>query len=644
MRLLELGGENFGPFRKFKVRLNNRGLIYIEGINKDDPNANSNGAGKTELIDAMTFVIHGRTTKGLSGDDVINKDIKKDCYLYLNMEDDEVQGSPKYSIIRARKHKEYGTALILAVNGKNISESSMGETQQKINNLLGMNFATYCQSVAFLQNSLDRFSSATDSEKKAILEQILNIKILSKCHDKINKLVKTKKNDRNSAQTKLEILVKDRTSEVRLIETLQAKQKEVEEKKQKTLEDLKGKIASIGPPCETLEKSIREVEPTIFSVSALKEKLKEHKDNLEALSKKVKDTHSKFRLELVPKEALRQQRNREYEKIRKDVEKKHDAVGSRCPYCTQDIPLELIAILSENLLKTGNALKQEIDLLDNEIAAINVKYETIFSQAEEFEKYEKENAESLQKAIDESKQKEQQVSGWKRELNLQTSKKEELQELYTDLTTAKTDGYADTIEATELKIKRMDDDIEKTKKSIVELDEEIPHLEFWQHGFSNEGLKSYILDSVVPILNIRANHYADILTGGTMQINFSTQSKNKSGNTEDNFKVEVFNKYGGENYKSSSGGERRRIDIAVMMAMQDLVASRSRKKLNICVFDEMFEGCDSSGVEAVMMLLNEIAKTKDSVFVITHHEELKNRFSNTLTVVKENGVSNVIDS
>ena len=58
-------------------------------------------------------------------------------------------------------------------------------------------------------------------------------------------------------------------------------------------------------------------------------------------------------------------------------------------------------------------------------------------------------------------------------------------------------------------------------------------------------------------------------------------------------------------------------------------------------YDEMFENLDSAGIEAVMILLAEIAKTKESVFVVTHQDELRNRFTKALHIVKEGGVSRV---
>ena len=163
--------------------------------------------------------------------------------------------------------------------------------------------------------------------------------------------------------------------------------------------------------------------------------------------------------------------------------------------------------------------------------------------------------------------------------------------------------------------------------------------DFWCKAYSNSGIKSLLLDDVTPYLNRQANKYLRKLSSDHMEIVFSTQSTLKSGEVREKFSVEVINADGGSSYASNSSGEKKRVDIAINLALQSLVASRSNKKLNLIILDEILDSLDDAGVEHIMSLLQEISNDKSSVFVISHNDSIKSVFTNTITVVKENGYS-----
>ncbi|MNH27287.1 hypothetical protein D3C79_873920 [compost metagenome] len=149
------------------------------------------------------------------------------------------------------------------------------------------------------------------------------------------------------------------------------------------------------------------------------------------------------------------------------------------------------------------------------------------------------------------------------------------------------------------------------------------------------------MDSVTPLLNERVHYYLSKLTGGSIDATFSTQQKITSGKNKgqvkDKFGIEVVNKNGDANYKGNSGGEKRRVDIGINMALQDLVFSRSSKRLDLIVFDEVFEGLDAIGCENAIRLLEEKAHQYGTVLVVTHNEHLKQLFTKSFTMVKQGG-------
>jgi len=105
----------------------------------------------------------------------------------------------------------------------------------------------------------------------------------------------------------------------------------------------------------------------------------------------------------------------------------------------------------------------------------------------------------------------------------------------------------------------------------------------------------------------------------------------------DKFSVDVKNMNGDSEYRGNSGGEKRRVDIAINMALQDLVTSRSNKSMDLIVYDEVFDGLDATGCEAVIELLQDKAKVFGTVLVVTHNDNLKQLFTKSMTVTKRAG-------
>jgi DNA repair exonuclease SbcCD ATPase subunit len=95
----------------------------------------------------------------------------------------------------------------------------------------------------------------------------------------------------------------------------------------------------------------------------------------------------------------------------------------------------------------------------------------------------------------------------------------------------------------------------------------------------------------------------------------------KSGDLNQDISIEVLGAGGGFGYKASSGGERRRIDAALLLAFAEVAEAASGKIGGTLFIDEVFDAIDPDGCAGVSAVLAEIAKTR-CVVVITHRAEL----------------------
>jgi DNA repair exonuclease SbcCD ATPase subunit len=166
-------------------------------------------------------------------------------------------------------------------------------------------------------------------------------------------------------------------------------------------------------------------------------------------------------------------------------------------------------------------------------------------------------------------------------------------------------------------------------------------------GFGPKGLKNYILDTKLQAITDAANHWVQLLTGGTIWVRIETQTLARStGSLRNKINVRVFRHMPDgnireRNYRSWSGGEKQRVSLGIDLGLSSLIASRSRKKYDILILDELFRHLDGAGREAVMELLHALKREKSSVFVIDHDSEFQAQFERRLVIHKLNGKSTI---
>jgi len=150
-----------------------------------------------------------------------------------------------------------------------------------------------------------------------------------------------------------------------------------------------------------------------------------------------------------------------------------------------------------------------------------------------------------------------------------------------------------------------------------------------------------MLKQVAPILNDRAAVYCKLLTDGEMTIVFQTEKELKNGTVKEDFNILVEQENGAGLYRGISGGEKARADLVISLVLGDLASFRANKQIPFRFMDEAFEKVDDTGLEAVVTLLEAQKENYETIFVVTHKNELKQHFKDTITVTKQKGISTI---
>ncbi len=630
---------SFGPGNE--IPLADRGLVLINGINEISDSASSNGAGKTNLQEALLWAFFGETTKGVPVNNVVNNIHGKDCLVRVILEDGEII----YYIERYRKHSEHGDDLLfyrITPDGKeSLAGVDKAETQKRIEQFLGCGFTLFCNSSYFSQVNVKPFSTYTDKQIKEVFIDALDMnRFTGKALEKIRLDLKTLREELATIQGRRLRLNEE-------IEEAEKRKTEYQLKHTGFADEQKKELTKLDEQINTTLRQIGSLKSRTTEIDTINTAIAEHEktvaklpENLD-IQRKLKATVDRFRdsFNLIQHKAA--DAKRQADTKNKEMVQASSRIGTNCTECGKPI-------IEEDLAGVITGIRSQIDAVSADLA----KYTDLTVKAKPvLEKYQTEET-AINSEIAACQKAEKMIAELKISLSRIEASKREIFVLETNLKALEAaklkkaeekspwEDYIEkeqtTIDEAQVKVKTLDE-------VVAGKQEEIKYVEYWEVGFGYSGIPSFLLDTVTPFLNEQANHHSTTVTGGEIEIDFSTVTKTKKGELKDKFQINISHKSGAKGYKGTSGGERKRADVCIAQSIQDLVRSFGRNTLSYCSYDEPFENLDGEGVGNVVNMLQEIAKTIGTVLVVTHNDELKALFDNTITVIKgKDGYSRIV--
>jgi exonuclease SbcC len=280
--------------RNFMSYRDNVPTLYFDGIHIACICGN-NGNGKSSLIDAMTWALWGKA-RAKSDDELIHLGQTE-----MEVEFDFAVGGQTYRIIRKharpkRRGRSGQTILELQIatgkGFKSISGDSITQTQQKITQVLHMDYDTFINSALLLQGRADEFATKRPVERKQVLADILGLDFYDELEERAKGLAK----EQESNGVQLESTVREIEDELARKPNYEAELKE----------------AQAG--LSLIEKVITEQEARLSSLRREKESLDNKKQQLTQLEEHI--TATRRELERREQEVKQYQaRIKEYEEV-----------------------------------------------------------------------------------------------------------------------------------------------------------------------------------------------------------------------------------------------------------------------------------------------------------------------------------------
>jgi DNA repair exonuclease SbcCD ATPase subunit len=710
----EVGMENYGPYiDPLILEFINDTLTLVTG---------PNGIGKTMALDAILFTLFGITSRGMRGDDVVNNVVGRNCKTWVKFTVDAIQ----YMVTRYHKYVKLGNTVVLNVGGVDTKKGHK-EVVPEIERILTPR-KTFTNTLMFGQKVKDFFTDLTDSDKKEIFRQILNlIKYVgyhTEASNRLKKTIETHVEFQNDERVKVELLedtelqIETLTRQKNEFENVQASQvKDIEASIKKNLRlltayhsELNAEIILLGTDIN-LEKKISGLQAQINQLADRQEtkyqnlshqkELKIHdlrneaqlqKNNLTKDTQEAKDELQKQEIALKDQLSefmnFNQEQRHELEnaivKLESDAShhsseaeelytKVIDTDRATCPTCDTDLTedkikeivkkidnhriaiiaanqesakLEInIKTLREHLSEKSAEINEQRDDIRNKIQLINLdvqkktkEFEIRLKDAERkveasyqgaFKSLNAEFADDRVKLDSEIEQLQEQ----KKIEDQQQRKIEQIKETISNLNSER--GRLRTQLEIESKREYDKTQLNLYKSKRVKFREEISNLmnhqqvllkmknkyEFWKEAYSPSGIPSMLIDEAIPFMNKKIAEYLDKLTNGRYVVSFDTLAATKAGEFRDKISVNVLDTYTRANSRVQlSGGQTRIIDIATILTLGDLQSNIQDMKINILIFDEIFDSLDDENIMQVSKVLNKL-KIGKSIYLISHRHE-----------------------
>ena len=604
--------RDFLPFANVEFDFSLPGLTVVEGEIIGQQGCDSNGSGKSSLIEAPIWALTGRCVRErYKGDDVIRLGSKQGA-----MVDVSLVGPKDIRVVRYRKDKKHANKVFLYVDGEDVSQGTSMQTDRRIEDELGMDFVTLMNTVAFgARAEVRSFFFAADADRKKIMDVLLGLGVFSTAHTLAKAKLRDQQRELDEMMTKSmrigERMQDRRESLLQLRDVTSVDPVQVRDAKILWQQRLRAVERAEAVKLAAAEASIDAANAHQKLVEKWQETRKQLTADRDAIQVKVAE-HARLAAGCAKEASL----------LERQIEDIESLDESTCPTCLQEVSSEHIAGSVAGMKKRVKSIRKMEK--ENESTASKLRKE---AQAIEFpDRPGDEDVQAAREAL----------SSASSDLRLANQRSDEAERVYASLK-AQADRSDDAIVGVEKEIADLQTAFDDCKVYESAASDQIARTEFWVQGFSNGGLKSFVIEAELPEINRLATRYARRLLGSGAFVRLqATRALKSKDATREEMVVEANIPGCTESYAGASKGQRQRLDLALILAFRDIVSARSASPFGQLFADELFDGVDATGVDCVVELVQEVAKDCP-VLLVTHDARLKSVGDRLVTVRHENG-------
>ena len=580
MKIRKVKIHNILSIADLELEFGDSGLVLLDGYNYDDDSCN--GAGKSAIFNALSFGLYGKMPRDITSTEYLRKGTKAgfaevtvDC------------GNDTWVVTR---HRPTNISFL-----KNGSKESI--EQQEFEIQLKLNYQQFLLTIYASQLKTDKFLLLNDSGKKDFLLQLMNLDVFSDTKDLTSKLTRDlktrivdKEKESIAASTKIKVLEESIIDSDLLYQQL-----------------AKCDLSIVDRELSTL---ILE-EPDLSQLTEIERQIANKRRNFDDLRVEVR--------------TLRNER----ESLLRQKHTKSSFTSIACPHCDSGV-----IVTTKGLLKSTDIEKRNI-AIDDANTALDDQAKELSSKINDLEDklIEVQQLDILEEKLKQKRS--QKMSEYNCSLKCSLELKHLRDKLIQEAKFIQ--AKIDSIDNIKNKISILRIQLEKIDGDRSSLQEELVTLETIVSIFSPTGVQAYIADLVLDLLNEKVSEYiSQIWPNASYRL--LSYKENKSGEIKTKFSEKIIVAGKERSLGSLSGGEFRCISLAVDLAVFDVVTQMFGVDINLMILDEVFDGMDNSNRERTMLVLANLAATRE-IYLIDHSSEVKSMFSKTVRVEKRNEIT-----
>ena len=639
---IELSG--FRSIDKIFVNFENKGTIVVKGINEYETNASSNGSGKSSIFEGIIYALFEETSSGEK--DVENRILGQGCMVNLVFQIDGIQ----YSIIRQINKGK--SSVTLYKEGIDISARNKTDTNKLICSIIGISKNIFLDSVFLSQNAVTNLASLTPTARKERLEVLTNTdSIINNFKDKIKQRQIFYESECINCEKIRNTLIGTEQAKLSQITSLTNKINEAKDELSRVsqlgnLDDIEFKISQNN---DLVKKYTSDIDKINLDITQLETKILDLRTQSQQLlqeKQKAEQAESNKKLELNSLDSdIRNYSNQisfnteNIHRIEQEINK--IKMSDTCPTCGRKYDN-----VDDNHIKQTILEKQtEIEKLQNKIQElqniINVDCENKkLAIQEEISKLHNVVEQTNQAYLDFNKSFDD-VNNERLKLNkAKDDLHSQIQVINTDTKSLETikqqilQSQNNNIKEYEQMIEDINKELDDINKQKLQVDTEYNKnndlVNTCKHisQLITKEFRTYLLKNSIRYLNNLLKEYSNRL--------FSNE-KDIITIEESDAKLDI--KLDTATYESLSGGEKTRVNIALLLAQKSLANIIGNISCNIIILDEVLGYCDSEAENNVVDLISSELDYLESIYMISH-KQIPVANDGELVVVKDkNGLS-----
>ena len=535
----------------------------------------NNGAGKSTLLDALCFGLFGKPFRKINKPQLLNSINAQAAVVEIEF----LIGKRQYKVVRGIKPNTFEVYCDDKLVDQDAKAKDYQEHLEKF--ILKLNFKSFTQVVILGSASFVPFMQLTPADRRAIIEDLLDIQIFSSMNGVVKEKMASIKDGTTKTKYEMEL-----TSE-----RINFQKQSIEDHKNRNDVEIEKKKKEITTSIDQTFTLQRDIELIQKHINVLQKKI-EDKLSVEKKSKKLLQLESKIETNI--------------KKNEKDIAfyEEHD----NCPTCKQPIDGEFKQDQVEERKSKVDTQREGLTEIATQIAQANQRIEQIHN---------------INKHINGHNNEIVKHNSTISAVNKYISKiQSEIEELA---------NRKDNLEDENAKLKELKDQLAELLTKQEELSTEKQYLEFAGSLLKDTGIKTKIIRQYLPIMNKLINKY---LTAMDFFVNF-----NINENFEETIKSRHRDEFG---YANFSEGEKMRIDLALLFTWRQIAKLKNSTNTNLLILDEVFDSSlDGVGTEEFLKLIHEMG-SDTNIFVISHKgDQLFDKFRNIIKFEKKNNFSQV---